>query len=62
MDLKVTPRSYKGNTCILWNIDKATNYLITVPIHQAKSEEVADALIENVIKILCSKIYYYGPR
>ena len=25
------------------------NYLITVPIHQSRSEEIDDALIENVI-------------
>ena len=31
-------------------IDEVTNYLITVPIHQAKSEDLGDALIENVIK------------
>ena len=30
-------------------IDEITNYLITVPIHQAKSEETEEALIENVI-------------
>ena len=26
-----------------------TNYLVTAPIYQAKSEEIGDALIENVI-------------
>ena len=30
-------------------MDEVTNYLITVPIYQAKSEEIGDALIENVI-------------
>ena len=30
-------------------IDEVTNYLITVPIHHTKSEEVGEALIENVI-------------
>ena len=49
IDLKVMPRSYKGHRHILCIIDEVTNYLITVPIHQAKSEEVGDALIENVI-------------
>ena len=49
MDLKVMPRSYKGHRYILCIIDEITNYLITVPIHQAKSEEVGDALIENII-------------
>ena len=26
-----------------------TNYLITMPIYQARSEEIGDALIDNVI-------------
>ena len=43
------PRSYKGHKYILCVIDEVTNYLIIVPIHQAKSEEMGDALIENVI-------------
>ena len=63
MDLKVMHRSYKGHKYILCIVDETTNYLITVPIHQAKSEEVGDALIENVInKLLCPTIYNYGPR
>ena len=63
MDLKVMPRSYKGHKYILCIIDEVTNYLITVPIHQAKSEEVGDALIEkDYNKILCPRIYNYGPR
>ena len=37
MDLKVMPRSYKGHKYILHIIDEVTNYLITIPIHQAKS-------------------------
>ena len=49
MDLKVIPRSYKGHKYIVCIIDEVTNYLITIPIHQAKSEEIGDALIENVI-------------
>ena len=49
MDLKVMPRSYKGHKCILCIIDKVTNDCITVPIHQSKSEEIGDALIENVV-------------
>ena len=48
LDLKVMPRSHKGHKYILCIIDKVTNYLITVPIHQAKSEEI-EALRENVI-------------
>ena len=49
MDLKVMPRSYKGHKFILCIIDEVTNYLITVLIHQSRSEEIGDALIENVI-------------
>ena len=44
------PRSHKGHKFILCIIDEVTNYLITVPIYQAKSEEILEALIENVIK------------
>ena len=47
------PRSYKGHKYILCIIDEVTNYLITVPIHQAKSEEIGDSLIENVITKYC---------
>ena len=36
MDLKVMPRSYEGHKYILCIIDEVPNYLITVPIHQAK--------------------------
>ena len=43
------PKSYRGHKFILCIIDEMTNYLITVPIHQARSEEIGDALIDNVI-------------
>ena len=43
------PRSQKGHKFILCIIDEVTNYLITIPIYQAKSEEIGEALIENVI-------------
>ena len=49
MDLKAMPRSQKGHCYILCVIDEVTNYLIIAPIYQAKSEEIGDALIENVI-------------
>ena len=49
MDLKVMPRSRKGHHYILCVIDEVTNYSITAPIYQANSEEIGDALIENVI-------------
>ena len=49
MDLKVMPRLHKGHRYILCMIDEMTNYLITTPLYQARSEEVGEALIENVI-------------
>ena len=49
MDLKVMPRSHKAHKFILYIIDEVTNYLITVHIFQARSEEIGEALIENVI-------------
>ena len=49
MDLKVMPRSQEGHHYIVCVIDEVINYLITAPIYQAKSEEIGDTLIENVI-------------
>ena len=49
MDLKVMPKSYRGHKFILCVIDEMTNYLITMPIYQARSEEIGDSLIDNVI-------------
>ena len=49
MDLKVMPRSQKGHQYSLCVIDEMTNYLITAPLYQARSEEVGEALIENII-------------
>ena len=57
MDLKVIPRSQKGHKFILCIIDEVTNYLITVPIFQARSEEIGEALIENVITKYCIPEY-----
>ena len=51
------PRSHKGHKYILCIIDEVTNYLITVPIYQAKSEEIGEALIENVITEYCIPAY-----
>ena len=48
-DLKVMPRSHKSHRYILCIIDEVTNFLITVPIFQARSEEIGGALLENVI-------------
>ena len=57
MDLKVMPRSHKGHKYILCIIDEVTNFLITVPIFQAKSEEVGEALLEHVITKYCIPKY-----
>ena len=57
MDLKVIPRSHKGHRYILYIIDEVTNFLITVPIFQARSEEMGEALIENVITKFCIPEY-----
>ena len=51
------PRSCKGHKYILCIIDEVTNYLITILIHQAKSEEVGDSLIENIITKYCIPEY-----
>ena len=57
MDLKVMPRLHKGHKYILCVIDEVTNYLVTVPIFQARSEEIGEALIENVITKYCIPEY-----
>ena len=57
MDLKVMPRSHKGHRYILCIIDEVTNILVTVPIFQARSEEIGEALIENVITKYCIPEY-----
>ena len=57
MDLKVMPRSHKEHKYTLCIIDEVTNYLVTVPIFQARSEEIGEALIENVIMKYCIPEY-----
>ena len=57
MDLKVMPRSNKDQKYILCIIDEVTNYLISVPKHQSRSEELGNALIENVITKYCVPYY-----
>ena len=49
MDLKVMPKSQKGHRYVLGIIDEVTNFLITVLIFQARSEEVKESLLEHVI-------------
>ena len=57
MDLKVMPRSYRGDRYILCIIDKVTNYIITAPTKQSKSEEVGEALINSVFSKYCIPDY-----
>ena len=57
MGIKVMPRSQKGHKFILSVIDEVSNYLITVPIYHSKSEEIGEALIENVISKYCIPDY-----
>ena len=57
IDLKVMPRSHKDHKYILCIINEVTNYLITVPIFQARSEETDEALIESVITKYCTPEY-----
>ena len=51
------PRSHRELKFILCIIDEVTNYLITVPIYQARSEEIGEALIDNVITKYCIPEY-----
>ena len=39
------PRSHKGHKLILCIIDEIMNYLITVLIYHARSEEIGEALL-----------------
>ena len=57
MDLKVMPRSQKRHRYILCIIDEVTHILVTVPIFQVRSEEIGEALIENVITKYCIPEY-----
>ena len=47
-NLKVIHRSYKDNKYILVVIDEVTNFMVTIPISQSRSEEIDDATIEHV--------------
>ena len=57
MDLKVMPRSSRGHRYILCVIDEVTNYMITAPIKHSRSEEVGEALINDVISKYCVPDY-----
>ena len=51
------PISYRGHRYILCIIDKVANYLIMILIHQSRSEDIGDVLIENVISKYCAPDY-----
>ena len=57
MDSKMMPKLHKGHKFILCIIDEVTNYLITVSIYHARSEEKGDALIKNVTSKYCIPDY-----
>ena len=57
MDLNVMPRSYKGDRYILCIINEVSNYIITAPVKQAKSQEVGEALINSVFSKYCVPDY-----
>ena len=46
-------RLNKGQKYMLCIRDKVANDLITIPIHQSRSEEIGDTPIEHVIKKYC---------
>ena len=57
MDLEVMPKSHKGHKYILCIIDEVTNYLMTMPMFQAKLEEVGEAILEHIITKHCIPDY-----
>ena len=57
MDLKVMPRSSIGHRYILCVIDEVTNYMIAAPIKHSRSEEVGEALINDIISKYCIPDY-----
>ena len=57
MDLKVMPGSNRGHKHILFVIDEVTNYLITPQRHQSRSEDIGDALVDNMISKYCVPDY-----
>ena len=57
MDLKVMPRSHRGHRYILCVIDEVMKYIIMPHIKQSRSEEVGEALINNVSSKYCIPDY-----
>ena len=50
MALKVMPRTSKRHIFLLVVIDEVTTFMVTIQIHQQKSEEIGDGLIEHVFR------------
>ena len=48
IDLKVMHTSYRGHKFILVGFDEVTNFMVTIPIHQLRSEGIHDILIQYV--------------
>ena len=48
----------KGHKIILCIIDEVTNYVITVPVYQSKSEKIGDTWIDNALSKYCIPILY----
>ena len=57
MDLKVMPKSYRGDKYILCVTDEVTNYIVTAPVKQARSEEIDEILINSVFSKYCVPDY-----
>ena len=57
MDLKVMPKSYKGDKYILCVIDEVTNYIVTAPVKQVRSEEIGEILINSAFSKYCVPDY-----
>ena len=57
MDSKMMPGSHNRHKFILCIIDEVMNYLIAVPIHHSRSEEIGDAIIENIVSNYCMPEY-----
>ena len=51
------PKSFKGHKFIVCIIYEVTYYLIAVPIHQSRLEEIGDVMIENIISKYCVPTY-----
>ena len=47
-DLKVMPKSYRGDKYILCVIDEVTNYIVTAPVKQVRSEKIGEILTNSV--------------